>query len=96
VRGSAFFLLSRYEEAITSYRKAGTEHYFIHAFLAAAYALSGQSESARREVAEALRMRPDLSVSWLDKFPFADRDLLERYVTGFRLAGFPENVDASC
>jgi adenylate cyclase len=96
VRGSALFLLSRYEDAITSYRKAGTEHYFIHAFLAAAYALSGQSDSARREVAEALRIRPDLSVSLLDKFPFADRPSLEHYITGFRLAGFPEKADASC
>ena len=96
VRGSALFLLSRYEDAITSYRKAGTEHYFIHAFLAAAYALSGQSDSARREVAEALRIRPDLSVSLLDKFPFADRPSLEHYITGFRLAGFREKADASC
>jgi ankyrin repeat protein len=58
--------------------------------------LSGQSDSARREVAEALRIRPDLSVSLLDKFPFADRPSLEHYITGFRLAGFPEKADASC
>ncbi|MER8517201.1 adenylate cyclase [Mesorhizobium sp. M1060] len=52
VKGSSLFLLRRYSEAVGSYQKAG-DQFFIHVFLAAAYAHLGETQKARAEVQEA-------------------------------------------
>jgi TolB-like protein len=89
VKGSSLFLLERYSEAVSSYLKAG-DQFFIHAFLAAAYAHLGDTQKARTAVADALTRRPDLTVGFISGLPFADRAALERFLSGFRKAGFPE------
>jgi len=92
VRGSALFLLGRYEEAISYYQKAG-DHFFIHAFLAAAYAHLDRMEDARTAVDKALSKRSDITLPLMTseiKFPFVHRASLERFAFGFRKAGFPE------
>ena len=60
IKGTALFLLKRYPEAISSFQRAGSEHYFIHAFLAAAYALDGQLDFAHSEVAKRSKSVPIL------------------------------------
>ncbi len=89
VQGSALFLLGRYGEAVASYLKAG-DHFFVHAFLAAAHAYLGETGEARTEVEQAQARKGGLSVGMISNLPFADPVSLERFTTGFRKAGFPE------
>ncbi|CAN7593489.1 winged helix-turn-helix domain-containing protein [Mesorhizobium amorphae] len=88
VKGSSLFLLGRYSEAVGSYQKAG-DQFFIHAFLAAAYAHLGETQKARAEVEEALTRKHDLTVRLISGLPFADQIALELFTSGFRKAGFP-------
>jgi len=88
VKGSSLFLLGRYWEAIGSYQKAG-DQFFIHVFLAAAYAHLGETQKARAEVEEALTRKHDLTVPLISRLPFADQVHLELFTSGFRKAGFP-------
>lgn len=88
VKGSSLFLLGRYSEAVGSYQKAG-DQFFIHAFLAAAYAHLGETQKARAEVEEALTRKHDLSLRLFSRFPFADQVGLKLFMSGFRRAGFP-------
>lgn len=87
VKGSALFLLGRYDDAIDAYRKAG-DQFFIHAFLAAAYAHLGEMEKAHVAVEATLRLQPDLSLGYLAHLPFADPSSFEHFLSGFRKAGF--------
>ena len=88
VKGSSLFLLGRYAEAVGSYQKAG-DQFFIHAFLAAAYAHLGETQKARAEVEKALTRKHDLTLRLFLGFPFADQVGLELFMSGFRKAGFP-------
>ncbi|ESX26215.1 MULTISPECIES: winged helix-turn-helix domain-containing protein [unclassified Mesorhizobium] len=88
VKGSSLFLLRRYSEAVGSYQKAG-DQFFIHAFLAAAYAHLGETQKARAEVQEALMRKHDLTIRLISRLPFAHQVDLELFTSGFRKAGFP-------
>src|SRR5262245_50958909 len=89
VKGSSLFLLGRYVEAVAAYQKAG-DQYFIHAFLAAAYAYLGDVQKARAEVGQTLTRRSDLTIRQMSALPFADETALQLFTSGFRKAGFPE------
>ena len=57
-------LEGRTDEAITSLQKASSDNArlpFVHSYLAAAYALKGQTQRARAELAEAQRLNPAYS-----------------------------------
>jgi tetratricopeptide (TPR) repeat protein len=59
-----------------------------HADLAIIYSELGQEEEAQAEVAELLRVNPDLSLEWLRQMaPFKDLAVLERFLTALRKAG---------
>ncbi|ESZ26070.1 winged helix-turn-helix domain-containing protein [Mesorhizobium sp. L2C067A000] len=88
VKGSSLFLLRRYSEAVGSYQKAG-DQFFIHVFLAAAYAHLGETQKARAEVQEALMRKHDLTIRLISRLPFAHQVDLELFTSGFRKAGFP-------
>jgi len=92
-------LEARADEAIVSLEKARSENArlpFVHAYLAAAYALKGQSERAHAELAEAQRLSNAYSSlakveksSWFDNPKI--RALAEAtYFPGLRKAGLPE------
>lgn len=89
VKGSSLFLLGRYREAINAYQKAG-DHFFIDAFLAAAYAHLGETEKAHAALDAALSKQPALTFKIVATLPFADPEALELFLSGFRKAGFPE------
>ncbi|ESX54241.1 adenylate cyclase [Mesorhizobium sp. LSHC422A00] len=88
VKGSSLFLLRRYSEAVGSYQKAG-DQFFIHVFLAAAYAHLGETQKARAEVQEALIRKHDLTIRLISRLPFAHQVDLDLFTSGFRKAGFP-------
>ena len=54
VRGHILYHLKRYDKAIVALRNVHAHPFWIHVFLAAAYARAGQLENARREVARLL------------------------------------------
>jgi len=93
-------LESRIDEAITSLEKASSDNArlpFVHSYLAAAYALKGQTQRARAELAEAQRLNNAYSSlervaksTWFDNPKI--RALAEAtYFPGLRQAGMPEN-----
>jgi tetratricopeptide (TPR) repeat protein len=86
---------SQYRQAIASFEK--TRRDYVHAYLAAAYALQGESERAAAELAEARRLSPDDRYSSIARLKAAQhvgpaiRPLLETtYYAGLRKAGMPE------
>jgi Flp pilus assembly protein TadD len=77
------------DAAIEEYRHAidaGFRTWIPYGNLAAAYALQGKREQARAELAEALRLKPDLTVKWF----VAHAPNLPKNVEGMRMAGVPE------
>jgi adenylate cyclase len=104
--GHARLLQSRTDEAIAWFKKALLPAPIgmlksVHLFLAAAYALQGDTELATSELAQARRLfKPDtFNITWIKAHiyrpepgpPPAIRDLDDRtYFAGLRKAGMPE------
>lgn len=62
-----------------------------HATLASAFANLGRMEEAREALEGALKVKPDLSISFLEKLlPTRHKNGLEIYLSGIRKAGLPE------
>jgi hypothetical protein len=60
-------------------------------FLVASLAHLAQLDEARREPAEALRLRPEVTVGIAPlMMPSGNPDLVERFLEGLREAGLPE------
>ena len=94
-------LQSRTDEAIVwleKARSANPEHPIVHAFLASAYALKGETERAAAELAEARRLSGDDRYSSIARLKAVGhfgvpkiRALFEAtYFAGLRKAGMPE------
>ncbi len=91
-------LLGKHEDAIAALRLCITrdpDRYAAHKDLAVIYGLLGRREEAQAEVAEMLRLRPlsgfDNSLTdEMEKMPFKDQEVLERYLEGLRKTGLPE------
>ena len=97
--GVVQLLGSQTDAAVASLEKASGENArlpFVHAYLAAAYALKGQSERARAELAEAQKLsKAYSSIANVEKSSWFDnpkiRALAEAtYFPGLRKAGLPE------
>ncbi len=62
-----------------------------HVTLVAAYGNLGQIEEAKTALAEALKVKPDLSISYILKtLPPRHKNGLDPFLAGLRLAGFPD------
>ena len=90
-------LLGKYEEATEWARRAVHEPraakggYWTMAVLASALGNLGQTAEAREAVQEALRRKPDLSITYLAKaLPTKHPGGLDPYLVGLRKAGLPE------
>jgi len=90
-------LLQQYEAAAEWGRRAAHEPraakggYWAYAVLASALGNLGQTAEAREAVEEALRRKPDLSLSYLAKtLPTKHPGGLDPYLNGLREAGLPE------
>jgi adenylate cyclase len=99
--GAVHFLQSRTKEAIVWFEKArsaNTVRPIVHAYLASAYALEGETEHAVTELAEARRLSGDDRYSSIGRLKAAGffratkiRVLYEAtYFAGLRRAGMPE------
>src|SRR5215831_5079932 len=97
--GVIYLLQSHTDEAISWLEKANSENArlaFVHAYLAAGYALKGETERARSELAEAQGLsKLYSSLARVEKYTWYDspaiRALAEAtYFPGLRRAGIPE------
>ncbi|MBV8934221.1 MAG: adenylate/guanylate cyclase domain-containing protein [Alphaproteobacteria bacterium] len=97
--GVIYLLQSRTDEAIGWLERANSENAglaFVHAYLAAGYALKGETERARSELAEAKRLSNLYSsLARVQKYSWYEnpkvRALAENtYFPGLRRAGMPE------
>ena len=81
--------LGRFDEALEDVKKAvdgGYRNIYSYINLAAAHALKGELDEAKAAMAEARRLKPDLSVKWLMKH----KPVLQFAFDGLRKSGMPE------
>jgi adenylate cyclase len=81
--------LGRFDEALEDAKKAlegGHRVFYTYLNLAAAHAFKGEMDEAKAAMAEARRLKPDLSVKWLVKH----KPVLQFAFDGLRKAGMPE------
>jgi TolB-like protein len=81
--------LGRFDEALEDAKKAlqgGHRVFYTYLNLAAAHAFKGEIDEARAAMAEARRLKPDLSVKWLVKH----KPVLHFAFDELRKAGLPE------
>jgi adenylate cyclase len=95
VLGMVCIMASDFEEGLDwtkrSLRMPTPVGYWNHATLASAYANLGQMEEATEALKGAIKEKPDLSISFLEKvLPTRHKDGLGVYFSGLRLAGLPE------
>ena len=94
VLGRAYFTLGRFEEATEVFARAlerNPSAQRTHMWLAASYALSGQSEAAGWAVDEVLALDSDFSLETvLEAMPYKDPVHLEQLREGLYKAGFSE------
>ena len=96
--GRPYFQTGRYKEALATYkkllkrsRKGEFNPLSVHLNLAATYIMLDRDEEARAQVAEVLRISPNLSLEWVRKATFyKDPAHLERVLIALRKAGLPE------
>jgi adenylate cyclase len=87
------FEARRYEEAVEWGRRSiqgDPRSPFSRALLAAAYAHLGQLDAAHAEVEELLRLRPELSLTFLREHRAAELVHSDHYLDGLRKAGLKE------
>jgi hypothetical protein len=94
-------LQSRTDEALAWFEKACSDnpgYATMHAWLASAYALNGETQRAAAELAEARRLRGQGSYSSIAKIKFDGQDVVPAvralfettFFAGLRKAGMPE------
>ena len=93
--GQAHFRLARYDEAIRILEAGAAEHpdlLPLHLYLADSYAMSGQPEKTKAQVAQVLRLNPDFTVGAYTAYngPIEVTGNIEIDVRAMREAGFPE------
>ena len=84
--------LGRFDEALEDVKEAvdgGYRNIYSYINLTAAHAFKGEMDEAKAAMAEALRLKPDLSVRWLVKH----KPVLQFAFGELRKAGLPEESD---
>jgi len=91
ILGAAYLLRERYEEAIAIQKQAlnlNPNMLASHLALVVIYSELGRVEEVQAEVAEALRISPQLSLEvWRQRAPYKDPTVLERILAALRKAG---------
>jgi adenylate cyclase len=89
--GNSYYLLHRYDEAITAYQEAvrrNPDVAWTHSNLAMVYAEMGKDTGARAQAAEVMRINPGGSVNWVrDNYPLKNQADLNRMVAALQKAG---------
>jgi TolB-like protein len=89
--GYAHFLARQYDDAIAALERSVTMPFWVQAYLAACYALTGRTDPAKEFAREVLRLAPKFSSARLvAKEPFKLRADGEQLFSGLLKAGLPE------
>jgi adenylate cyclase len=89
--GIAYYIVRRYDDAVTALRRGGPLGDVRQRWLAASYAQLGRAAEAKAAAAEYLKRTPDFSIaSHLEMNPFRRAEDREHYAEGLRKAGLPE------
>jgi TolB-like protein len=90
-RGLALYQLRRYENATAEFMKMTPGDHWRHAYLAASYAMAGQSGRATEEMAFYLKKSPRSSLRfWAATETYKDQASLDHLLEGLRKAGLPD------
>jgi adenylate cyclase len=94
VLGTALRNAGRHQEAIQVFRRCleqNPEFLFAHAGMAVVFSMQGDLESARREVARALKSDPTYSIRrFISPNLYRDKSVMEHCADALRRAGMPE------
>ena len=89
-----YFFLHQYKKAIALWEKTlreNPDYYYAHVSLAAAYQLIGEKEKARESLAELIRIKPNFTLSFLEKrFIQKGENDKKLFLKALREAGLPE------
>ena len=90
--GSGQYFAKRYADAIATFNRMTHHNFYSRTLLAASFAQIGEAERAPAEVAAALKLDPDASLTGLAAWRplFAKQEDFDHYVDGLRKAGLPE------
>lgn len=88
--GFAYYAAGRYEDTVSSLERV-TDIAEPTRILAAALAMVGRRDEARQVAHRFLEVFPNFSIGqWVGTQPFRNKDDLQKFVDGYRLAGLPE------
>ena len=93
VLGQSQFLRNSYADAVQSFSQAtnrNPEGIQIRLWLAASYALLGDTDEAEWQISEALALNPEYTIKDLERLPFKNPEHLEKLSEGMKRAGLPE------
>ena len=89
-------MLERYQEAIPYLEKlvnAGEDIATWRALLAATYTALGRETEGKKEMARAIELMPDLSITAIQSLiPMKDQKVADRYARFLREAGLPDQT----
>jgi adenylate cyclase len=89
--GRAYFVAHRYAEAVEAFKRITAPDHTHHAFLAAAYAQSGNEAEARGHAREVLARKPDFTVEdYLSTVHYKRQEDLDHHRTSLLKAGLPD------
>jgi TolB-like protein/class 3 adenylate cyclase/Tfp pilus assembly protein PilF len=89
--GQAYYALGDYQSAVEVLRKPETYRTTSRRILAAALAQLVRLDEARQEAEFFLMSDPYFSIRhWATSQPFGDKEVLQRFVEGYRKAGLPD------
>ena len=89
--GYAYFFAHQYDAAIAALERSVTMPFWVQAYLAACYALTGKTDAAREFAHQVLHLAPEFSSARLvAKEPFKRRADGQHLVSGLLKAGLPE------
>lgn len=86
--GLAHFVAGKYDEAISALNRSPNMPLWVHAYLAACYALGGEMDTAHRHAAEVMRIQPVFNARrYAEKDSFQRAEDRQRLIDGLRKAG---------
>ena len=93
-KGVAYMGMEKYDKALVALKRSiahNPESWLAHFYLAACFGLLDNGVSARSAYANVLKLVPELSITWVQKFlPFKRSCDLNRIIEGIRIAGYTE------
>lgn len=88
--GVAAYAAGRYSDAITALLEVTFHVVDSRVAFAASYAKLGQTEQARQQAQEIIKLEPDFtSERWIERMAFADEADASHFREGLRQAGLP-------